>query len=248
MNSNLIFCTITKDDPQGLIRTEESLFGKNHSQIEKSDWYIWDGSSEIHELIADFPKKYHYFHGEDEGISDAFNKLVTSVKRKDCHIIFLNSGDLLLHDARFLNALCESHKDRLIIGRVKFNGKIIGKKISFQRQCWRNYLPHQGMMIPISFFENFGLYRCDFKLGMDYEWSLRLQKIWGEILFIRDIISYMEPGGASVTNYKDTYASYVRARKVHNLNSMTAGLISKLLVLKMWFGIKFRWLAAKLKL
>lgn len=205
----LSIVTIIRNDASGLNRTKASL-------KELPDWVEWviidgdssDGTSEIAQscnaIVLSEP---------DKGIADAFNKGIRLSKGK--FILFLNGGDELIQDLSedFKLYIDDFTEEKILCFTVDFGGRVIGKPVTFIQQIRRNYLPHQGMLIGRSNFDKFGLYDLSFRLGMDYEWSLRLGQHWEEILiFNRATIVYMEPNGLSVSNFKDTFSKYHEAR------------------------------------
>jgi glycosyltransferase involved in cell wall biosynthesis len=202
--------TITKNDYHSFLMTAESI--KNVIDI-IDKWIIVDGSDDcrnkevISLLDAD---KYSYIPESSSGISSAFNDGIRHAKSE--YLLFLNSGDIIRRDSIFkaLQKLKNNHPE-IYIGKVKYNNTIIGNQITFSQQLFRNYLPHQGMIIKRKLFYKYGLYDQNFLLGMDYEWSLRLKDIWSSIQFDDLIIVDMLPGGRSVTNYHETYRSWRNA-------------------------------------
>ena len=130
----------------------------------------------------------------------------------------------------------------LFIGKVAVvddNGKKISESvenINLKKQIFRNYLPHQGMFIK-RMFDKYGLYDINYKLGMDYEWSLRIIK--DKIKFIQSerFVSKMLNGGVSVTNYKDTFKAFHKARIKHNvINRCFSYFIIYFYIFKRSFG------------
>jgi len=157
----------------------------------------------------------------DDGISDAFNKGV-DLSRGD-YVIFMNSGDVFV-DSESLSRIAAYAVEGVfdcIIGRVAYiykNKAVLTKGTrSIRRQFVRNYWPHQAMLISRRAFDRLGTYRSDFKLGMDYEWSLRLvfENKEKRILHVSEVISHVTPGGRSMSNFKQTFLAYHRARVLH---------------------------------
>ena len=217
----LSIVTIIRNDISGLSRTKASL----DSIPDWAEWVIVDGDS--HDGTSEFAKSCDaiVLSEPDKGIADAFNKGIALSHGK--FILFLNGGDELMKELSddfkcYINSFTE---DKIISFSVNFGGRVIGKAVTFSDQVRRNYLPHQGMLIGRSNFDRFGLYNLSFRLGMDYEWSLRLRDFWDDIMiFNTETIVYMEPNGLSVSNYKETFRKYHEARM---LNKACSCLMSK---------------------
>jgi hypothetical protein len=107
----------------------------------------------------------------------------------------------------------------MYVGKVgllyEYQTVIAGIRISKYRQMLRNYLPHQAMVIKSICFNDFSLYDESYRLGMDYEWSLRLIKNWNNVSFIDDVLALMDTNGVSMTNYSYTFKAYHNARINH---------------------------------
>lgn len=222
----LTLITISYNDVSALKSTYQSV-------CQRPDWVDWividggskDGSKEFLESNDDVLT--YWLSEPDKGISDAFNKGIECCESG--YIMFLNSGDSIKPDF-FLNAKKIIEKislsnNRVAIARVDFGGRVVGCKASARMQKKRNYLPHQGMIIERALFDEIGLYDVNFKLGMDYEWSLRLIDLWDNLYFSKDVLVYMDPDGLSVNNYVDTYCSYHLARKKNRISNYFFSLL-----------------------
>lgn len=210
----LSIITIVYNHKDGFKATAESLKNIKNNMIE---WIVVDGSSK--DGTVDMIKKYeNYINSwvseKDKGIADAFNK---GVKLSNGgFIIFLNAGDILCIDENLIiNYINDNKESPSIVGKIKINNQEFGRDIPFWRQYMRNHLPHQAMLINKKCFEEYGYYDVEKKLGMDYEWSLRLFKVWSKIVFIPEVISIMEPGGISISNPLKTFKDYHNSRVNH---------------------------------
>ena len=124
---------------------------------------------------------------------------------------------------------------------------IVGKEIDLSKQKYRNYLPHQGMIIKKSLFDRHGLYDIDYRLGMDYEWSVRLLKDKEKlnIKFTDEIVCNMLEGGVSQTSYVGTFMAYHSARMNNKvMNLLASYMISIFFIIRRSGGI---WLRKLLK-
>ncbi|UOH75080.1 glycosyltransferase [Acinetobacter schindleri] len=210
----LTVITIVYNHASGFKATAESIKNNKNNLVE---WVVIDGLSKdgTVEIIGDYQDYIDkYVSEKDRGIADAFNKGIKLATGQ--FLLFLNAGDLLKIDIEKITSFLKEHdKAPCIVGKIEMENKAHGHMIPFWRQYMRNHLPHQAMFINKNMFEKYGDYDIDRKLGMDYEWSLRLKNEWSEIIFLTDVISIMEPGGVSVSNPLKTFNNYHNARVEH---------------------------------
>jgi glycosyltransferase involved in cell wall biosynthesis len=183
-----------------------------------SEWVVVDGGSTdgtVDEIKAVSDHVARWISEKDRGIADAFNKGVGLARGR--YVLFLNAGDCLMPGVRAeLDALLRSTPDApVIVGRIEMSGRRHGRAVPFWRQYMRNHLPHQAMLIRRDLFDSLGGYDEKRRLGMDFEWSLRLRPMWSEIVFSPLVIARMEPGGVSISNANKTFAAYHDARVAH---------------------------------
>ena len=225
MKNKLTVVTINYNNKLGLAKTlgSISLLKSKHDYFEYVvvDGYSNDGSIE---LIRNSSIIDSYLVERDEGIADAFNKSVGLVHTE--WVIFINSGDLLVSlptesELNNFNSDC-------IVYRVEFGSKLLGYSFRKSQLLFRNYFPHQGMVIRTKMFDDshVGLYDKNYKLGMDYHWNLRMVFTQNrQFSFINKTISRMELGGVSVSNPIKTFYLYHKARvQVGVLNKPTSFL------------------------
>lgn len=233
----LSIITIVYNDIDGIKLTENKLLNLPYW----CEWIVVDGNSTdgTKEYVLNcLPKSIETISESDNGISDAFNKGINKAIGK--YVIFINAGDEITEDFfRIVYPYVSSSIDyNVVVGKIQFGTKIVGKKISKKMQIYRNFLPHQAMLIKRSLFEDYGGYDIDFKLGMDYEWSLRLLSDWeNNINFVPDVLCIMDTNGRSITNYKETFISYHNARvKNDSCNGFFSKSISYYYILKRMIG------------
>tara|TARA_R100000365_G_C2748294_1_gene79434 strand:- start:7464 stop:8249 length:786 start_codon:yes stop_codon:yes gene_type:complete len=232
----LSIITIVKNDRDGFLRTAENVIAK------KPDWCEWivvDGASS--DGTADTANKFRaemdvFISEPDSGIASAFNKGVALSNGK--YLLFLNAGDILTDSS--YSMLEELHvrygSAPVIVGRIKFGRRTVGRPVSFHEQFLRNRLPHQGMLVRRSLFRLLGPYDTRFKLGMDYEWSLRLKKRWKDIRFVDVVVTNMAEGGISISDYRGTFDAYAVARNKHCRFALVSSLISYLFIIRIYIA------------
>ncbi len=164
----------------------------------------------------------------DKGISDAFNKGIQLAKGE--YLYFLGAGDTLVsHD--IFSKIFDNLKTRpmLICGQVmrtsedgqplwlapkswpkQFNKKGLLKKLT---------LPHQGLFMHRSFFEQFGLFDLNCKFAMDYEILLRAYHDFPKIKLVSEKVAYWQAGGVGQGRIFEIYDEYHRIKKQHQVAS-----------------------------
>lgn len=241
----LSIITINYNNKEGLKRTIKSVANQKLQGNSEFEYIIIDGLSSDGscELINESSIITKYKIEKDNGIADAFNKGIELASGE--YLYFLNSGDIF-YDSDSLQYILKSlNKKDMYIYKVAMVDEgenilnIAGKSIDLSKQKYRNYLPHQGMMIKRSLFDKYGKYDIDYRLGMDYEWSTRLVKNNKKlnIEFIDKPISKMLDGGVSQARYIGTFMSYHRARMKNKvMNPITSCAISLFFIFRRSVG------------
>ncbi len=244
--------TVVYNGEESLEETIESVINQSYDNVE---YIIIDGGSTdgTVDIIKKYEDKIDYWVSEsDKGIADAFNKGINASSGE--FLYFLNCGDILYSNDSLLEVIQNikiKFCDMLVykIAMVDEDRNILqvaGKHIGLKKQKYRNYLPHQGMIIKKELFKKFGEYDMEYKLGMDYEWSTRLINAEKnlKIFFFDDVLCKMLEGGVSQTNYIGTFLAYHKARiKNKIINRRLSYLISLFFIIKRTFGILVRQLA-----
>ncbi|MDR3610937.1 MAG: glycosyltransferase family 2 protein [Ignavibacteriaceae bacterium] len=143
---------------------------------------------------------------KDDGISDAFNKGITTSSGEIVGII--NSDDIFYDDSvlSLVNAALSAPNKLLAHGNIFFEDHIFGSNIRFplKNKGVGVEFNHPGMFIKRELYKKIGLYKSDMHYAMDVDFFFRLKK---EFSNIEDISSYinhplvrMKAGGASWKN------------------------------------------------
>ncbi len=141
----------------------------------------------------------------DEGISDAFNKGIA--RATTGYIIFLNSGDILL-DSEYLVAAVSYLENSPVYSFAYSNlllndtsgGKIVLRSTGCNLGRGMPYL-HPTMIVKREVFDKIGNFDKTVKVGMDFDWVVRLEQsgLKGKY-FEKNIAVEMDGEGASVTD------------------------------------------------
>ena len=177
-------------------QTIKSIINQTYKNFE---YIMIDGGSTdgTLEIIKKYEDKISYWVSEkDNGISDAFNKGVMAAKGD--YINFQGDGDGFLSS----ETLEEIFKDikagesSIISTRIqrvdeKGNEIYTSKFVNnFDKRSllFRMSLPHQGLFVPKSYFDKYGLFDLNNKFCMDYEHLLRSYQNFPSVI-TKDIIS-----------------------------------------------------------
>lgn len=110
----------------------------------------------------------------DSGIYDAMNQAIREAKGQ--YLCFLNCGDTFFDDGVLANIhtriLQEEKREVFYYGNYETNGQFTQTPaVTTAASLIRNPLCHQTMFIPRTLFETLGLYRADFRILADYEFT-----------------------------------------------------------------------------
>lgn len=195
--------TIVFNRHQYLAKTIESVLNQNYDNVE---YIVIDGGS--NDGTVDIIRKYEhaidYWVSEpDSGISEAFNKGVIASTGE--WINFMNCGDRFASTNVLIDIVSNIDENAdVIFGKanvVDNQGKIIitaGKVFDEKKFLRGRMIPHQSTFHNKRYFQQYGLFDKELKMGMCYEMLLRKRPL--STVFIDKTISYFLAGGANETN------------------------------------------------
>ena len=187
---------------------EKAILSVADQTYQNKEHILIDGGSQ--DSTVDIIKKYNdhlsYWVSEpDSGIADAFNKGIN--KATGDYILFINSDDFLIND-KSLQSICDSIQDQLdyYIFEVMSVFPDKTRKLMPNRNFgFSTYFKmgscHQGHVISRKLFEKYGSYDNSFKIGMDYDFVLRVMSQGIESRSVDVTISCM--GQAGISSRKD---------------------------------------------
>lgn len=214
-----------KDIENAIVSVADQTY-KNKEHI------IIDGGSQDStvDIIRKYSEHLSYWVSEpDNGIADAFNKGIEQATGD--YLLFINSDDFLINN----NAL-ESIRDS-IQDQVDY---YVFQVMSIHPDKTRELMPnrkfglstyfkmgscHQGHVISRSLFEKYGTYDDSFKIGMDYDFVLRVMSRRVKSRSVDVPISCM--GQAGISSRKDWVGlrqRFMDERKAHEKNCANAVL------------------------
>ncbi|NWG29102.1 MAG: glycosyltransferase [Ignavibacteriaceae bacterium] len=220
--------TITYNDYEGLKRTLGSL--PHYDFIES---VVINGGSDIStlEYLSSYQGKV--ITEKDEGIADAFNKGITN-SLGDA-IMFLNSGDELIKPGYLKEAdnilnqkkeIAFVHSNLILIDSI--GTQLYMKPAFYNLGRGLPYL-HPTMIVRKSVFDQTGLFNKDYKIAMDFDFVVRLEKLKFKGFYISDkAVVKMEGTGRSVKHefeaIKECYKS-LKQNEFLNLKNLSGILV-----------------------
>jgi glycosyltransferase involved in cell wall biosynthesis len=215
--------TISLNSEEDIENAIVSVAGQTYKNREH---IIIDGGSQ--DSTVDIIRKYiehlsYWVSEPDNGIADAFNKGIEQATGD--YIIFINSDDFLI-DNKALESIYSSIQDQI--------DYYIFQVMSVYPDKTRKLLPnrnfglstyfkmgscHQGHVVSRRLFEKYGTYDSAFKIGMDYDFVLRVFSQRVESRSVDVAISCM--GQAGISSRKDWVGlrqRFIDERKAHKKN------------------------------
>lgn len=211
----LSIITVNYNNAAGLSKTIQSVFAQTFKGYE---FIIIDGGSKdsSRDLIVQQADKLSYWVSEkDEGVYDAMNKGILSATGK--YIMFLNSGDWLLHEKVFLNfrTRAENKTADIYYGNIELeNENALVSPLSYPAQLtldfWkRSTINHQASFIKASLFREVGLYDTRYTLAADYAFYLKNFVCGKKFEHINEEWVHYKLDGASAVN-RDVYKQQMK--------------------------------------
>ena len=208
--SKLSIITVNYNNSNGLRKTMQSVFSQVYREYE---YLIIDGNStdESKEIITEHADKLSYWVSEkDKGVYDAMNKGIKAATGD--YIMFLNSGDILLHKNVLENFITinQNEKAAIYFGNIEIiddRGK--ANSVEFPTELTLGFwetatINHQAAFIKASLFKELGLYNLKYSLAADYAFFLKAFICGKQFLHIKESLVHYNLDGASSWNM-DSY-------------------------------------------
>lgn len=207
----LSIITINLNNREGLKKTIDSVYGQTFEDFEYIviDGGSTDGSREMIEQHAD---RFAYWVSEpDRGVYNAMNKGIREAKGD--YLLFLNSGDFLIEEdvlgkvfgrelsADIVNARCNVSDKGKVVWTSPYLPQVTLKAL------YSVGLPHQSTFIKRTLFDQFGLYREDFKYNSDIAFWYKAIVFGGATTYGIDVITtdYDQNGISGTQSESETY-------------------------------------------
>lgn len=197
----LTVITINLNNKLGLEKTLASIESQSFLDFEYIliDGDSTDGSLEV---IEQYKNRLDYWISEkDSGIYNAMNKGIQKAKGE--YLLFLNSGDCLLHSDTLLETIPHLGLHDIVYGNLRYDraGKFTDAsypdKLSFG-YLYQNYLPHPASFIKKESLIKQGLYDESYKICADWVFFMKAIFLKGaSYLHIHQVISIYDTLGLS---------------------------------------------------
>lgn len=165
------------------------------------------------ELIESHYKSTKHFSnlkiliGEDQGISDAFNKGICAATGEI--IVILNSDDYYLYDTLFEEVVSKFQNPKILIvhGNMYFEDKLFGsntRRPLLTKIFHGTPFNHPTCFVNKSLYEKYGLFDLNFRYAMDFEWISRFydSEDKEKYVYINKTLTLMRGDGVSDLNEK----------------------------------------------
>lgn len=176
----LSIITINRNNSSGLERTMTSVV---YQTLQDFEYIVIDGAST--DSSVDVIKRYAPLFGEklrwisepDTGIYNAMNKGIQLSTGK--FLLFLNSGDFLVHDSILEDCGIPSFNSDIVIGKCNIlkDEKVVWTYIPQEQYSFGTLffqgIAHQSTFISRVLFEKYGLYDESYKFNGDTEFWYR---------------------------------------------------------------------------
>ncbi len=209
----LSIVTISKDDPEGLLRTLRSIEAQCSRDCEVV--VVASGTSALLD-VADFQlPRLVFLQQPSVGISAAFNEGLRAAS--GAWINFLNGGDCFT-DSSVLARIqpCLAGADAIVTARARIPGtgiRIPRDSVFARRDI--ELIAHQASFFRRELFERHGRYAPEFRIRMDFEWMLRLPHQTPAV-WLDDVIVDFEGGGVSTMRPLANSMEELRALRRHH--------------------------------
>ncbi|MCY7363193.1 MAG: glycosyltransferase, partial [Ignavibacteria bacterium] len=220
--------TVCYNAEKHIEETIQSVLSQDFNDLE---YLLIDGGSNDStvEIVNKYNSKIDCIISEkDEGMYDAMNKGIKLAKGELIGI--LNAGDLFLNEkvvSEIVNKIEEKdavYADLDYVNELTTN-RIIRKwtsgEFNFTNFKYGWMLPHPTLFIKKKIYENFGMYRLDYKTAADYELMLRIfYKNECSAVYLNRVIVKMRVGGASNSSIKNRINANMEDRKAWKDNEL----------------------------
>ena len=231
MNNRKISIVIpTYNSAKTLEQTLQSILSQTYSDVEI---IVIDGKSS--DGTVDIIKKYsdritYWVSERDGGIYDAMNKGITratgdiigilnsddfyassDVLTKVCRTFSRGQYDVCYGDIVYVNAFDSTRIVRRWVSGVYKENKLASGWV----------IPHPALFVKKSVYEKCGLFRTDFRIAGDYEFILRILKVFHTIpTYISETFVCMREGGASARSLLQRRIGWNELKKAWTVNNL----------------------------
>lgn len=189
--------------------------------IKDSVFVVNGGTCEKTKILVN--NKYPGLTEKDRGISDAFSKGVRRSSAKYIH--FLNSGDKIYDQSFYEQALEVFELDQgvdYVFSNIIYKHRTLGDLIVTPNQkALKNIafgmpFPHPGLIVKREIFEKIGYFDEQFKIGMDYDFIVRMLKGNFKGMYLNIVSVEMDGRGISSSKPIKSIFENMKSLKINN--------------------------------
>ena len=194
---NLSIITATYNNYEELVSTIESVFKQ---EIPKSCLYVVNGGSCALTNKYLIEQKIPHISEPDTGIYNAFNKGIINTTGK--YILFLNSGDLLVNQHKYIQNALELLADGvdLVHGEILYIDPRRGR-VHYKEKSLKNFysmpIRHPSVIMKRHIFDEVGLFSEVYNSAGDFDLICRVINAGYQLKFLPFICTEMDGGGVS---------------------------------------------------
>lgn len=204
----LSIVTINYNNLDGLKKTVNSVVAQKFKEFE---YIVIDGGSTdgSREFIEANSEHIDYWVSEpDKGVYNAMNKGIN--QSKGGYLLFLNSGDWLVNEQVLELVFKHDYPEDIIYGnviKVSEDSSVEEQYKGFARSnlnlldIYFKTIPHQSVFIAKRLFDEFGLYKEEYRILSDWAFFLKVIGLENtSVKYINLDISYYDTTGISSSN------------------------------------------------
>ena len=240
--------TPTYNSAKTISKTIDSILIQSYKNIE---YIVVDGGSTdgTQDIVFKYGNKIDlkFISENDRGIYDAMNK---GVKLATGDIVSILNSDDFYAAEDILSLVVENFNNNLdaIYGDISYffdNYDRVTRlwKPGIYKENKLNHgwsIPHPSLFLRKSIYDNYGLFNLDFKIAADYEFILRVLKIYKiKTKYIPRVFVRMYSRGSSGSNLKQRIKGWKELKKAWKINNLK---FPKFLILRRIFSKIFQFI------
>jgi glycosyltransferase len=204
-----------------------------------------DGASKDNtkDIVSSYQDKINikFISEPDKGIFDAMNK---GIKLASGEVVGILNSDDLFDNNQILKTVAEIFNDsnvEAVYGDIKYFSNDINKTVRYWKSgdYFENKLnngwiiPHPALFLRKSVYQKCGLFNLDFPIAGDYEFILRILKIYKiNVKYIPQVFTKMYNGGNSASSLEKRNNGWRELKKAWVVNNLK---VPKLFILRRLF-------------
>ena len=222
----LTIVTVTRNDAEGLRRTQQSIRNQSGDLTSSVEWLVIDGGDDpsaqgYAQFASDMNMATRVEWHEPAGIYAAMNAGLASARGQ--FIYFLNAGDAIASSSTLLDILKRLSIPRpamWLVGQVRIIDQH-GRTATSARWTFSEerdamfargvFPPHQGTIVRTQTLREIGGFDTRYRIAADYHAALKLSVLSEPQMLDTEVAEFYE-GGTSTVHWKRAAVEFHRAR------------------------------------